>query len=78
MIRVATPSPFLAGELFELAEPAAFAVLESLWLEFGEAHFSIRPEIFHELDWLDDHRILAAMRMLFFHEILAEVPETFH
>jgi hypothetical protein len=76
VIRIATAAPFLAGE-FKFADPDAYEIIEWLWLELGDVEFSIRPELFRDLDWLDD-RIWAAMRRLFSHEILAEVAETIH
>jgi hypothetical protein len=76
MIMIATPSPFLVGD-FQHADPDGYAVIEFLWLEIGDAAFSIRPELFRDLEWLDA-RVWAAMRRLFAHEILAQIDETVH
>jgi hypothetical protein len=76
MIRITTPSPFLADE-FRRRDPDSFEIIEWLWLEVGDRAFSIRPELFRDLDWLE-LRLWGALARLFAHEFLAEIRETIH
>jgi hypothetical protein len=76
MIRITTPSPFLADE-FRRRDPDAFEVLARLHFEFGEAHFNMRAAILRHLDW-PELRVWAALARLFAHEILVEIDETLH
>ena len=80
MIRIATPSPFLAGP-FEQADADAFAVVDLFWTEIGDGEFQLRAVLQHLqhllAGWPDD-RVLSATRRLFAHEILAEVDLTIH
>ena len=80
MIKIATPSPFLAGP-FEQADPDAYEVVDLFWSELGDGEFSLRAalqHLQHLLEGRPEQRCLAAMRRLFAHEILAEIPETTH
>jgi hypothetical protein len=80
MIRIQTPSPFLAGP-FQESDPDAYEVVDLFWSELGDSEFQLRAALQHLqhllAGWPDD-RVWAACRRLFFFEVLTPIPETIH